>query len=341
MDIGALLSRSQYALPVGIVLVCAILVFAFGFKKAEQPPFAQLSAGSDVDRKSAGKKRGKIKEKRSVNGQVTTEKSSPAKKVSAAKSEPTKKAATKLEDAEAKLKERKQDDNNRKTASKKKNQDAVKSGKENKVEQTKNKKNLKNLVQEKPVDFDEGDWVEAYSRKDKKNKKKEEELPAKKKKSEKKYQLITTPAAKEKDLEKPEIKDKVAKETENNELKEKNKKDIILTPISNDEMPKETAVEEKEEANKPEKVEKEEKKKAKKAKKSNENDASATIVPKTESKNTEKMEQPLEKDNKIVSEESKSEKVPEKVTAVFDELADVWTKAKPQKKSKKKARKDN
>ena len=62
--IGLLLQHSQYvyAIPVGIVLICAILVFAFGFKKAEQPPFAQLSSGSDVDRKLS-RKRGKIREK--------------------------------------------------------------------------------------------------------------------------------------------------------------------------------------------------------------------------------------------------------------------------------------
>lgn len=70
--IGLLLQHSQYvyAIPVGIVLVCAILVFAFGFKKAEQPPFAQLSAGSDVDRKLA-KKRGKVREKVSETTSVT------------------------------------------------------------------------------------------------------------------------------------------------------------------------------------------------------------------------------------------------------------------------------
>lgn len=63
MDVSLLLQHSQYALPVGIVLICAILVFVFGFKKAEQPPFAQLSVGSDVDRKFTNKKRIKIKEK--------------------------------------------------------------------------------------------------------------------------------------------------------------------------------------------------------------------------------------------------------------------------------------
>lgn len=63
MDVSLLFQHSQYALPVGIVLICAILVFVFGFKKAEQPPFAQLSVGSDVDRKFTTKKRIKIKEK--------------------------------------------------------------------------------------------------------------------------------------------------------------------------------------------------------------------------------------------------------------------------------------
>lgn len=67
--IGLLLQHSQYvyAIPVGIVLVCAILVFVFGFKKAEQPPFAQLS---DVDRKLT-KKRGKVREKVSETTSVT------------------------------------------------------------------------------------------------------------------------------------------------------------------------------------------------------------------------------------------------------------------------------
>lgn len=60
--IGFLLQQYVYAIPVAIVLSLAILVFACGFKQAEQPPFAQLSAGSDVDRKQA-KKRGKVREK--------------------------------------------------------------------------------------------------------------------------------------------------------------------------------------------------------------------------------------------------------------------------------------
>lgn len=76
-----------------------------------------------------------------------------------------------------------------------------------------------------------GDWEQAYSRKDKKNKKKEEESPSKKnKKVPKKADLINE--AKQKEQDKPEIKDKIAKETENKELQEKEKKEVILTPIS-------------------------------------------------------------------------------------------------------------
>lgn len=82
-----------------------------------------------------------------------------------------------------------------------------------------------------------GDWEQAYSRKDKKNKKKEEESPSKKnKKISKKADLINE--AKQKEQEKPEIKDKTVKETENKELKEKEKKEVILTPISDGEIGK-------------------------------------------------------------------------------------------------------
>jgi hypothetical protein len=51
----------QYAIPVGVVLICAVLVFVFGFKSAEQPAFAHLTYTGD-DRKPAGKKR-KVKDK--------------------------------------------------------------------------------------------------------------------------------------------------------------------------------------------------------------------------------------------------------------------------------------
>ncbi|XP_011707562.1 PREDICTED: DNA ligase 1-like [Wasmannia auropunctata] len=353
--VALLLQHSQYyayAIPVGIVLVCAILVFVCGFKKAEQPPFAQLSAGSDVDRKS-GKKRGKVREKKAANGQVASEKTSPAKKTLAAKAEAPKKAA-KGDDVDGKLKERKQEDNKIVATKKEKEQLSTKAGKENKgVEQAKNKKNLKNLFQEKPVDFDDGDWEQAYSRKDKKNKKKEEESPSKKnKKASKKADLINE--AKQKEQEKPEVKDKIAKETENKELKEKEKKEVILTSISDEEIgkAKEPPKEEQskiEKVEKVEKVEKEEKKsgKSKKNKKTTEGEstpASVPSTPKTDNKPVaeEQQTKPASVPEKVANnvEENQVEESKEKI-AVFDELGDVWTEAKPQKKSKKKARKDN
>lgn len=82
---------------------------------------------------------------------------SPAKKTLAAKADAPKKA-TKGDDVDGKLKERKQEDNKIVVPKKEKEQLLTKAGKENKVEQTKNKKNLKNLFQEKPVDFDDG-WL--------------------------------------------------------------------------------------------------------------------------------------------------------------------------------------
>ncbi|XP_076679909.1 uncharacterized protein LOC143375059 [Andrena cerasifolii] len=353
MDISLLLEHSQYALPVGIVLVCAILVFAFGFKKAEQPPFAQLSAGSDVDRKFASKKRSKIKEKRSANGQVATEKASPVKKTVSTKVETSKKGATKADDTEGKLKERKQENNKLSTVKKDKDQVAAKVGKENKVEQAKNKKNLKNLFQEKPVDFDEGDWEQAYSRKDKKNKKKEEESPSKKaKKTVKKADLINEAVAKQRDSEKIEIKDKVAKETENKELQEKDKKDVICVPDSNEEaITEEKELEKEEEPLKIEKVEKEEKKSAKpkKGKKVSESESAPALTPSPPKVDNKVQEQKAQKKKDNIekvsddAEEKSSEvtQTQEKGGPVFDELGDIWTEAKPQRKSKKKARKDN
>lgn len=46
---------------VGFVIILAVLVFVFGFKTAEEPPFDKLTNIGD-DRKPAGKKR-KVKDK--------------------------------------------------------------------------------------------------------------------------------------------------------------------------------------------------------------------------------------------------------------------------------------
>lgn len=48
--------------PVGVVLIVIVLIYAFSFKRAEQPPFTKLSTSGNDDRKATGKKR-KTKEK--------------------------------------------------------------------------------------------------------------------------------------------------------------------------------------------------------------------------------------------------------------------------------------
>lgn len=71
---------------------------------------------------------------------------------------PRKTTNAKGDDVDGKLVERKQEDNKTTTTKKEKEQISAKAGKENKIEQVKNKKNLKNLFQERPPDFDDG-WL--------------------------------------------------------------------------------------------------------------------------------------------------------------------------------------
>lgn len=94
---------------------------------------------------------------KATNGQVNLEKTSPVKKT-AVKAEAAKRTNAKGDDSDSKLRENKHDDN-KIVARKEKEQPATKAGKENKMEQVKNKKNLKNLYQEKPVDFDDGSLI--------------------------------------------------------------------------------------------------------------------------------------------------------------------------------------
>lgn len=64
MELLRQVSNTQFLFPaaaVAVVLVCAALVFIFGFHTAEQPQFDKLPLVID-DRKSSSKKR-KIKEK--------------------------------------------------------------------------------------------------------------------------------------------------------------------------------------------------------------------------------------------------------------------------------------
>lgn len=434
--------NTQYAFPVGIVLICAVLVFVFGFKSAEQPAFAQLTYTGD-DRKPAGKKR-KIKEKKtqsnghvaSVNddseikqkgsesysskpnaskvvtkqgkeGKQDSEKSpskdnlnkavtkqqkpnkqetSPSKEQQskmAIKEPVTKSTAAKLQKDNKKetsepvtkqLKEKKQesvekspskDSNKNVPAKQTKNK-----GKENQVEEIKNKKNEKNLAKlkkndEKPVDFDDGQWEQALSRKDKKNRKKDDPFanedavsenivkketasPAKKKKS-KNVDAGNTDAA---PAEEPKIIENKNQKTPEKKPSNKEKKDKITEKETMPVVEVIVAPESKandESGSAQESAAKSKKKNKKKGNKSAETEATvvsettktvevAPAPPVVEIKVTEKKQAEVKEEAKIKAEITPKNE-PDNAVA-FDELGDIWKDAKQQKKTKKKVRKD-
>lgn len=434
--------NTQYAFPVGVVLICAVLVFVFGFKSAEQPAFAQLTYTGD-DRKPAGKKR-KVKDKKSQsNGHVTTVnednaetkqktndaassksnsskvvlkqtkesrhdiEKSPAKdvsnKVSAKQQKQNKQETSPIKEQQTKetvnkssatkaqkenkketseplakqLKEKKQDilekspskDSNKNSSSKQ----SKGKGKENQVEEIKNRKNEKNLAklkaEEKPVDFDDGEWEQALSRKDKKNRKKDDPLanddavpenivkkettsPTKKKKA----KSIDTGITEAVPAEETKILDDNNEKTAEEKPSGKEKKDevkipekevvpiveIIVTPdIKSTEesgIAPETAAKSKK------------KSKKKSANKSTEPEMPVAVETTIETQEASasppfvEIEVPENKQNEVKEElKPKVESIPKNEpgnSVAFDELGDVWKEAKAQKKSKKKVRKD-
>lgn len=299
-----------------LVIFGAILVFTFGFKSPEQPPFDKLSSD---DRKSTGKKR-KIKEKKSpANGHVSTGEArhdkSPAKE---SKRSPNKEAPEPKQEKKEKKLDNKQVEKNKKN-------EVIKS---NIIDDAKSKKNKK--VTAKPVDFDDGNWETVPLKSDKK--KKGDQSPAKK---EKKVKKISPDK-----VDKVEI-EKLVKEVVNKELQELDreiKEEITIVKITKKEdiLKAEEPVVVVEET----REEKKDKKKEKKAKKEVVEETVAPAEPKekeTVPKETVKNEKKVEKaESAPVPKTQPKEAVP-----VFDELGDVWTEAKAAKKSKKKARRDN
>ncbi|KRT78677.1 hypothetical protein AMK59_8272, partial [Oryctes borbonicus] len=179
--------NNQFALyvPVALVLVCVVLVFAFGFKSAEQPPFDKLSAIDSEERKTLGKKK-KLKEKKtSANGNVVNV----SEKIESPSKESKKKEQESIKKTDNKAK------------SDKKKSEPIRTVEE------KIKKGTKSKVLEKPVDFDDGNWETVPTKGDKKKK---QDSPAKKEKKPKK-------------IEKSPEMDKLAKEYLNKELQENEK----------------------------------------------------------------------------------------------------------------------
>lgn len=59
MEVDKFLSHSQYALPVGGVLILAVLVFTFGFKTVAEPTFDR-SSGNEEKKKKQVKPKTKV-----------------------------------------------------------------------------------------------------------------------------------------------------------------------------------------------------------------------------------------------------------------------------------------
>ncbi|CAG9818655.1 unnamed protein product [Phaedon cochleariae] len=307
---------SQYILyiPVALVIIGAILLFTFGFKSAEQPPFDKLT--NEERKSSAGKKR-KIKDKKVIaNGHVSTADSktdkSPAKE---SKKSPAK-VPTEVKQEKREKKVEKQQD--------KIKPDSAKPS----IELVKNKKNLRRPT-EKPLDFDDGDWETVPTKFDKK--KKGDQSPDKNKKPKRAD-----------NVEKLENL-KLAKEVVNRELQEKDKQVQNIEEQPEQPTPEEPEpapaiidirIEHEIEPEEPvvvveEKKEKEKKKKEKKPKKEAVEKAVAV----------EEAEAPVVEEKLDDQPEGTA---PKAVAPAFDELGDIWTEAKPSKKTgKKKARRDN
>nr|XP_023015702.1 DNA ligase 1-like [Leptinotarsa decemlineata] len=188
-------NSNQYVLSIPIafivlIIVGAILVFTFGFKSAEQPPFDKLT---NEDRKLIGKKR-KPKEKKTTSSGFVT--SGEIKNEKESKKSPGKEHLdVKLEQKERKI------DNKQLEKNKKNEPIKVKSN-----EDIKNKRNVKKVL-EKPVDFDDGNWETVLTKSDKKKKgdqsseKKEKKVKKpEKEETEKKVEIVINEESKESDI---------------------------------------------------------------------------------------------------------------------------------------------
>lgn len=250
---------------------------------------------------------------------------------------------SKKSDESERVKEKKQDA--QKSPSKTEKKADKKAGKENVIE-AKNKKNIVNSIEDKPIDFDDGEWETAFSRKDKKNRKKDDDILA----------VLT-----------PEKTPKKKKEVEN---EKSNKTEEPAADIVDAKVNEEAAVQAKVEV--PEDIVQAVLNTVKKAEEKEDADDQSGKKKKTKKSKTSAIEKADEENVPVIetkvkasdTEDKKSVKVSAVETgkstpvndseqtgdsqagsqqpasgAVFDELGDVWKEA-PQKKSKKKVRKD-
>ncbi|XP_063238876.1 uncharacterized protein DDB_G0283697-like [Bacillus rossius redtenbacheri] len=341
--------NTQYAFPVGVVLICAVLVFTFGFKSVEQPVFPHLSHTADDRKQTAGKKR-KVKDKKpQQNGPLPTpsDDSSPeVKQKESVSKQSSKQDKDKSPTKEAPRREKKQETVLSESPVKDKNAVVRSRGKENQAEEAKNRKNEKNLAkllkqEEKPLDFDEGQWEQALSRKDKKSRKKDElievstptkkESPSKKKKSAKNLVLAATDNKLQEDLE-----GKADKQSEK-EQEVGVKKAVLIESMQA--MNRENSASEKHaEEESADAAVKAKKKNNKKKPAKNDNNSNKVGSEPTPAPSESRRLAPKKQPQAVIELDLEP---PEPIGAVvFDELGDVWKEARVPKKSKKKVRRE-
>ncbi|CAH2091326.1 unnamed protein product [Euphydryas editha] len=326
MELLKQVSNTQFLFPaaaVAVVLVCAALVFIFGFHTVEQPQFDKLNYIID-DRKSSNKKR-KTKEKKSSPNRTSNEDAK-------SKSESSKKSPAK-EKKEEKLKEVEKPKPKEKVESK-----VVK--KEVLSETKKSKKGKATTDIEKPADFDEGVWEEVPKKSDKKKVKPEEkekkDSPVKKNKKKVKEADVETAQPVEEveqadtikvlSAEGPGVDVDAAKalqaqvEEVERVLREAERRNQIQNGAAEDDDVPENELTEVKDLRSNKKKENKEKQNKKRT-----NEATvAKNIKQEENDNLESFEKQEDKPS----------------GPVFDELGDTWTDAKVSKKTKKKPRKD-
>lgn len=311
------------AAAVTVVLICAALVFAFGFHSAEQPQFDKLPLVVD-DKKSSAKKKKKDK-KTSPNRNVTED--------NKAKSESKKSPSKEKREDKVKEPEKKKEkvlESKTKTAT----VSDVKKGKKGKI-----------IDVAKPDDFDDGEWKEVPKKSEKKKAKSGDEKESPVKKNKKKTKDSDIEAARPSE----ERNAVVGKNTEESPVKV-----VMSGPGFDEEATRalQAQVEELQRALKAAElrdqgilVEEEESmatselsevkdlrsnKKQENKEKQNKKKANDAAIA---AKNAAKAE--VEKDSDSSEKQDEKKNVP-----AFDELGDTWTEAKAPKKSKKKARKE-
>lgn len=311
------------AAVVSVVLVCAALVFVFGFRSAEPPQFDKLPLVLD-DKKSA-KAKNKKKEKKSSPNRSTSD--DVKTKADSSKKSPSK------EKKEEKVKEADKPKPKEKSVE-------PKLAKKEAVIEKKNRKNKAGAEVEKPADFDDGNWEEVPKKNDKKGEKKKVKAPEEKQKE------------KEKKKESPIKKVKKAKDTDVEAARpnEDSSEKVKIVSVKGPNLDANVTKALQEQVKEFERAMKEAQRRDQgivNDEGSNEIEELTDVKDLRSNKKKENKEKQIKKKageikaDSVEKENLEPEKQEENQNApAFDELGDTWTESKTSKKGKKKARKD-